>query len=837
VRSRSSSNVSARGSASSGPASASAPSARLKLTDGKSTPKPSKKKSGKEQVDEVAAMLLILVDSVAKASPNDRPVLDEALGLLTTVENYAAATAAKAQEQIQKPDPNKMMDGLKGKTKDAQKQESPYAHMDKEYLKMVEMVGMHLEVFGKLANEDPQVNDIVEKLKKISSTVEHGKNQYKEFAKKSVSTKAGVEAKKQKEVLGAKASKLKAAPKAAGKQVKAAVAEARSKPLLKKDEYEVLETKGNELVQAVAQKIQDNLVKNQAEQWRQAMERQQMVESELGGNIPVRHELTNEPNARGGVMVTSPNSSMAAVQGPGGVVVHLELGPAAIQTIYELVLLDSAIQSASRGRQYQRDIASNPETADERKVRRERLSAFWKEGLENNETVDDACRRAFAHIPEGPDRDRLEETLNGLGNARGLPLAVLDAEWKQFLQDADTFQKQVLKAKMAVLKMKDDPHSRGQFDKLYEESLQSNDSVDQFASKAVAALAPDESAKFELLLKKLLAGRSLMSLQRVDKIRQQCLAGELIRRVLFDSDLRSKLAAEAPGLWSDASASGQTLENFWIRVLTIIVPDGKDRYFFEEAAIKGILGGWDMLLKVPVQELEEVPEFKKFIASGGGDILIMILNEPLIIPFMMLMCFPPIAAVLLFCAPIFFPLFLLNVLKLMTFTTSAAWKEGVDTGKNLEHLIVEAVRLYPDQKLAEKVKRTVLKALGPASKCTLRELECIQTLCERAWAAVFDPDHAETREQLEAAYSTSIDKMETVAVFGSRVLDLLVTDRADRKVFDNYMRKNVMAQQLPLMKLEIERQAFLARIGLQMEQIFPGDHFCSSVRVFYYIIR
>jgi hypothetical protein len=773
-------------------------------------------------------MLLILVDSVAKAGPGDRPVLDEALGLLTAVEEYATAAAAAAQAQLQTPDAKNMLDGLKGKTHESQPSKGGDArrNLDKESLKLLEAASMHLEVLGKFADADPQVSDIVVKLKDIASHLEAGKNQYSEVAKKAGATKVGVAVKKEREGLKAQASKLKSVPKAAGKQVKAAIAEARSKPLLKKDDYEILEAKGSELVQAVTRKIQDNLVKNQAEQRRQVMERQAMVDSELGGSIPVRHGVVNAgPGSPGGGMPFGPGSSSAAVQGPGGVVVHLELGTAAVQTIYELVQLDSIIQSATRGRQYQLDIASSPETVEERKERRERLGTFWKEGLENDETVDAACRRAFAHVPEGPDRDRLEETLNGLGKARNLPLTVVDAEWKQFLQDADTLQKQVLRAKMAVLKMKDDPGSRSQFDKLYEESMRSNDTVDQFASKAVAALAPDESAKFELLLKKLLAGRSLMSLQRVDKLRQQCLAAELVRRVLFDKSLREKLAREVPGFWTDASVSGQTLENFWIRVLTLVVPDGKDRYFFEEAAIKGILGGWDILLKVPIQELEGVPEFQKFMASGGGDVLIMVLKEPLIIPFMLLLCFPPIAAVLLFCAPILFPLVLLNVLKLMTFTSSAVWKEGVDTGQTLEHLLVQAVRMYPDKKMAEKVEKAVLKALGPAAKCTLQELECIQTLCERSWATIFDPDHAETRENMSTAYTQSIEKLETIAAFGSRVLDLLVTDKSDRKIFDSYMRKNAMAQQLPLMMLEIERQSFLSRIGLQMEQAFPGNLF------------
>jgi hypothetical protein len=263
-----------------------APGARPKLAEVKGGPKPSRKKTGNEQLDEAVAMLLILVDSVAKAGPGDRPVLDEALGLLTAVEEYATAAAAAAQAQLQTPDAKNMLDGLKGKTHESQPSKGGDArrNLDKESLKLLEAASMHLEVLGKFADADPQVSDIVVKLKDIASHLEAGKNQYSEVAKKVGATKVGVAVKKEREGLKAQASKLKSVPKAAGKQVKAAIAEARSKPLLKRDDYEILKAKGSELVQAVTRKIQDNLVKNQAEQRRQVMERQAMVDSELGGS-------------------------------------------------------------------------------------------------------------------------------------------------------------------------------------------------------------------------------------------------------------------------------------------------------------------------------------------------------------------------------------------------------------------------------------------------------------------------------------------------------------------------------------------------------------------------
>ena len=68
----------------------------------------------------------------------------------------------------------------------------------------------------------------------------------------------------------------------------------------------------------------------------------------------------------------------------------------------------------------------------------------------------------------------------------------------------------------------------------------------------------------------------------------------------------------------------------------------------------------------------------------------MVVKEPLVVPFALLLCFPPVAVLLVFASPVLLPVLTMNALKALTFTSAGVWKEGLESGRTLEQLIKQA---------------------------------------------------------------------------------------------------------------------------------------------------
>jgi len=295
-----------------------------------------------------------------------------------------------------------------------------------------------------------------------------------------------------------------------------------------------------------------------------------------------------------------------------------------------------------------------------------------------------------------------------------VPLQALDGEWKLFVGDVQTFRTQVESSRKALLRLRKEPQARQQLSELWKAGLEKDESVEQFAVRALALTAPKESERFETLLSSLLGeGKSLLSMQRVETLRQNCLAAELVRRVLSSSALRLVLVDALPAFWKEACEKGHSVQTFWLKALALVVPDSKERAFFEEgnAAVKGILGKWEFFLEWQVGDIDGTPQFQQFTnALGGSEVMQVVAKEPLVVPFLLLLLFPPVAVALLFLAPLLFPVLLVNTLKIATFTSSAAWKEGLEKGATLKDLVQRAMAMHPDRCSACAEKRRTQKS-------------------------------------------------------------------------------------------------------------------------------
>lgn len=771
-------------------------------------PTPSRKKEGgrgkppmSKQLEEAATLMFLLVECVSMSQPDEKSVLDEAIGLLVAVERFAEVQLGAAVGEAAGTVRAAAGAAKKTAASSAAGRAEAASVAGHEMQHVLTSASKHLATLDKYTELDPQTAAISSQLKIILAQLASGTKKINAETKaKLTETAAAKEVKKEKDGIKGRAKKLKAVPKAEAKKVAAAVA------MTEDDKYSVLKaknvlaTKGDELLRALSEKVSKRL-------------------SDVGDGTEIDTDIT------AGRRLDEEGIPDFRLE-PGAEVLAVDASPAIVGILHEIIQTGSVFERVDRARSLQKKDGKG--VAESMKFRRAYARAFWVEGIECDETVAEACTRALENIPPCPQREKLEHSLKKLGKYGGIPLSALDHEWKLVMVEVDSFASAVSKARAAVKRLQTDSSVRYDLDGLWHKTVNGGGTIEDFISDALDVVAPEESerAQLEATFKKFMNGKTLGAMKGLDKVRHSLLVANLVRKVATDPQIRLSLASEIPLRWQEAIDQGHSLDYFWgTNILPIIVPNGMERPFYEEAVfyILGVDGINGMYFSLEVKDVDSSPGFQAFVNGGGKDVLLLLLKEPMIIPFLWLCASPALAVLLLFAAPIFFPMLLLSSLKMLTYTTSAVWKEGLERDDTLEQMIKNMASLYPDKKVVAHIEPLLLNALGPtASKITLRDWEKIQVLAMRSWAAVFDPMNKSLRGELSQAYAEGVMRGESVAGFGMRALALIIPEESDRKVFDDQLRMHLMAQMVPLMMIEMERQMFLARVKANIDALFPG---------------